>query len=143
MLARQDQLKRQRCQGARAGGRFSGILRTRHSRGGAKNDDHDRNTEIFVHDGYLRGFLVTLETVRLDLEPLARSVFCQTRNPPTNALALSPALQPAGNFFRLLTFPPPKTTSSGSSAAIRRAITSLTACSHFFCPRRLRPATPT
>src|SRR6266513_5917738 len=83
---------------------------------------------------YLPGFLVTVETVRLDLERLARSVFSHTRNPPTNAFRLSPALQPGGNFFRFLTFPPPKTTSSGSSAPIRRAITSLTAFSHCVWP---------
>src|SRR5262249_51341692 len=76
-------------------------------------------------------------------EGLCRLVLCQTRNPPTNAFKLSPALQPGGNFFSFLTFPPPRTPSSGSLAAIKRAITSLTASSHFFCPRRFRPATPT
>jgi hypothetical protein len=43
------------------------------------------------------------------------------RNPPVNALELSPALQPGGISFNLLTLPPPITTSVGSSAAINRA----------------------
>src|SRR5262249_52025652 len=77
-----------------------------------------------------------------DVERLCRLVFCQSRNPPTNALALSPTLQPGGNLLRFLTFPPPRTTSSGSSAAMRRATTSLTACSHFLLPNQARPETP-
>src|SRR5262249_15459992 len=48
------------------------------------------------------------------------------RNPPTNALSLSPARQRSGSFLSFLTLPPPSTTSSGSSAAIRRSTTSLT-----------------
>src|SRR4029453_3862375 len=91
---------------------------------------------------YPLGFLAALETAPSDLERLPR-LFFQMPNPPANALVLFPPRQPGGNFFRFFTFPPPRTTSSGSSAAIRRAITSLTACSHFFCPRRLRPETPT
>src|SRR6516162_3926410 len=58
-------------------------------------------------------------------------VSSQSRNPPRNALALSPALQWGGSTFNFLTFPPPKTTSSGSSAAIRRATTSATCWDHF------------
>ena len=46
------------------------------------------------------------------------------RNPPTKALALSPARQPGGSSFSFLTLPPPSTTSSGSSAALRRSTTS-------------------
>ena len=61
-----------------------------------------------------------------EVEELRRLFFCQRRNPPTNALALSPARQPGGSSFSFLTFPPPKTTSSGSRAAMRRATTSAT-----------------
>ncbi len=58
------------------------------------------------------------------------------RNPPRNALALSPAGNLAGSSFSFLTLPPPRTTSSGSSAAVRRATTSATCCRHFFLPSR-------
>src|SRR6187399_2223857 len=83
---------------------------------------------------YLPGFLVTLETVRLDLERLTRSVFSQTRKPPRNALSLSPARLPEGSPFSFFTLPPPRTTSSGSRAATRRFTTSVTKLRHFFLP---------
>src|ERR1700685_620935 len=44
------------------------------------------------------------------------STLCQRRKPPINAFAWWHARQPAGNVFRSFTFPPPRTTSSGSSA---------------------------
>jgi transposase len=44
----------------------------------------------------------------------------QRRNPPRNALALSPARQSLGRSFSFLTLPPPRTTSSGWRAPIRR-----------------------
>src|SRR5262249_12977695 len=50
----------------------------------------------------------------------------QSRNPPMNALALSPARQPSGSFFNFLTLPPPNTTSVGSSAAVSCSTTSAT-----------------
>ena len=56
------------------------------------------------------------------------------RKPPVKALELSPALQPGGSSFNLLTFPPPSTTSVGSSAAINRATTLATCCRHFLLP---------
>src|SRR6516225_30869 len=142
MLALQDQLERQRSHGSRTGGCFRSIFRARPRHRGAKNDDHERNAGqgAFMHEGLLYVRLWLSRWLLRDVELLRRLVFCQRRNPPTNAFRLSPALQPGGNFFRFLTFPPPRTTSSGSSAAIRRAITSLTICSHFFCPKRLRPA---
>src|SRR5262249_60797107 len=70
-------------------------------------------------------------------------VSCHRRNPPTKALALSPARHPGGSSCSFLTLPPPKTTYSGSRAAMRRAITSATSCRHFFLPRRSYPRTPT
>jgi hypothetical protein len=50
----------------------------------------------------------------------------QMRNPPRNALALLPARQPGGKSFSFFTLPPPRTTSSGSRAAIKRATISAT-----------------
>src|SRR5437660_1680982 len=61
---------------------------------------------------YPLGFLAAFETASSDLERLRRLFFFQMRNPPANALALFPARQPEGNFFRFFTFPPPRTTSS-------------------------------
>jgi len=61
--------------------------------------------------------------------PLARAASrgsSQSRNPPRNALLLSPARHPSGSFFNFLTLPPPITTSSGSSTAISRSTTSST-----------------
>src|SRR5262245_236546 len=66
-----------------------------------------------------------------------------TRKPPKNALALSPTRQPGGSSFSFLTFPPPKTTSSGWSAAVSRITTSFTVSRHFFLPRRNSPRMPT
>src|SRR5213078_330317 len=48
------------------------------------------------------------------------------RNPPRNALALSPARQPEGSSLSFLALPPPSTTSSGSMAATNRSTTSAT-----------------
>src|SRR5215469_15486502 len=56
------------------------------------------------------------------------------RNPPRNALRLSPARHLGGNFFSSFTLPPPSTTSSGSRAATKRATTSWTRRRHFFFP---------
>jgi hypothetical protein len=50
----------------------------------------------------------------------------QRRNPPLKALALVPARQPGGKSFNFFTLPPPRTTSSGSRAAIKRATISST-----------------
>src|SRR5258705_7063781 len=41
------------------------------------------------------------------------------RNPPLNALALSPSRHNGGSFFNSMALPPPSTTSSGWSAATR------------------------
>src|SRR5208337_5521001 len=65
-----------------------------------------------------------------------RSPSCHSRNPPRNALALLPARQPLGSSLRTLTLPPPRTTSSGSRAASRAAMTSSTFFLHFFLPTR-------
>src|SRR5215471_15031705 len=67
----------------------------------------------------------------------------QSRNPPTKALALSPARELAGILFSSLALPPPITTSSGSRAATRRATTSLTYRRHFFLPCFSSPRAPT
>src|SRR5262245_4007890 len=67
----------------------------------------------------------------------------QSRSPPRNALALSPARHRGGSAFSFFTLPPPRTTSSGSRAAIRRAATSATYWRHFFLPTRSNPRMPT
>src|SRR5262249_56759300 len=82
--------------------------------------------------------------VRVDLVPRSRrEASFHRRNPPRNALALSPSRQPGGSSFRSLAFPPPSTTSSGSRAATRRPTTSATFLRHFFLPSRSSPRTPT
>ena len=73
---------------------------------------------------------------------IAPLVSCQRRKPPTKALALSPSRHPGGSSFSFLTLPPPRTTYSGSRAAMRRAMTSATCCRHFFLPSRSYPWTP-
>src|SRR5262249_14599037 len=50
------------------------------------------------------------------MDGLPPRVSSHRRKPPRNALLLSPTRQPGGSSFSFLTFPPPKTTSSGSSA---------------------------
>ena len=93
---------------------------------------------------YLPGFLVAFETVRLDLERFARSVFSQMRNPPTNALALSPARQPGGNFFSFFDVSSSEDYILGFERGNQSSFTtSLTSLFPFFLPIRLRPATPT
>src|SRR5262245_41879159 len=67
----------------------------------------------------------------------------QRRNPPRNALLLSPARVPGGNSFSFLTLPPPRTTSSGSRAAIRQLTASATLRRHFFAPYFSNARTPT
>src|SRR5262249_29966477 len=67
----------------------------------------------------------------------------QRRNPPTKALALSPARHPLGNSFSFFTLPPPGTNSSGSTGAIRRSTTSVTWRRHFFFPRFSKLRSPT
>src|SRR5262249_30165028 len=67
----------------------------------------------------------------------------QRRNPPRNALALSPNRHRGGSTLSLLAFPPPRTTSSGWSAATRRATTSATSRLHFFVPNFFNPRNPT
>src|SRR4029077_3506928 len=154
MLARQNQLKRQRPQGPRSGGRFTAIFRARRSKREAECDDHDRNGDagLFWNDLYLLSFLGSFctapfsgvfETPPSDLERLPRLVFCQTRKPPRNALSLSPARLPEGSPFSFFTFPPPRTTSSGSRAATRRFTTSVTKLRHFFLPYFFTPRIPT
>src|SRR5262249_55506845 len=54
------------------------------------------------------------------------------RNPPLNALALSPSRHNGGSFFRFLALPPPSTTSSGWSAATRSSTISSTCFRHAF-----------
>src|SRR5262249_44012216 len=53
VLARQDELKRQRSQGSRSGGRF-GNFRARSSRPVEEYYDHDRNAGqgLFMHESY-------------------------------------------------------------------------------------------
>src|SRR5262249_3031842 len=77
------------------------------------------------------------------VEELPRLVSCHRRNPPTKALALSPARHPGGSSCSFLTLPPPNTPSPGPRAAMRRAITSATCCRHFFLPSRSYPRAPT
>src|SRR2546426_6456009 len=77
------------------------------------------------------------------LERRSSEAFSQRRNPPRKALALSPARQPGGNFSRCFTLPPPRTTSSGSNAAIKRATTSATLRRHFCFSHRSNPRSPT
>ena len=91
VLARQEQLKGQQCQGARAGGRLRVIFGARPRRPPEEYDDRDGNTGqgLFMHEGY---GLPDRETERL-----CRLIFCQRRNPPTNASALLPALHPDGS----------------------------------------------
>src|SRR5260370_789894 len=59
------------------------------------------------------------KTVFGRLECCSSGAFSQSRNPPRKALALSPARQFGGNFSSCFALPPPRTTSSGSSAAMR------------------------
>src|ERR1700692_752614 len=74
---------------------------------------------------------------------LSAGAFSHRRNPPAKALALLPARQPGGSFSSCFTFPPPRTTSSGSSAAIKRATTSATWRAQASLPQRSRPRCPT
>src|SRR5262245_7547393 len=64
------------------------------------------------------------------------------RKPPTNALAWSPSRQPGGSVLSFFASPPPSTTSSGCSPAIKRATTRSTCRFHFFVPSRLSPRRP-
>src|SRR5262245_58239929 len=66
-----------------------------------------------------------------------------SRNPPRNAWPLLPLRTPGGSRLINFALPPPRTTSSASSAALRRAMTSMTYLRHFLLPNRLRPALPT
>src|SRR5262245_32589489 len=68
---------------------------------------------------------------------------CQRRNPPRNALALSPARTPLGSCFNFLTLPPPRTISSGSIAPARRVTTLATSRRHFLAPYFSNPRIPT
>src|SRR6202035_5159666 len=77
-------------------------------------------------------------------ENQARIFVCRhRRNPPRNALLLSPARLPEGSCLSLFTFPPPRTTSSGSRAASSRLTTSLTNLLHFCFPYFFIPRIPT
>ncbi len=70
-------------------------------------------------------------------------VSSHSRKPPRNALALSPALQRSGSFFKFLTSPPPSTMSSTWILVRKSATISSTRFRHFFLPNLLRPRTPT
>src|SRR6185369_16599574 len=54
----------------------------------------------------------------------AAALSAHRRNPPGNALVFAPKRHFGGSSDRLRALPPPRITSSGSSAATRRAITS-------------------
>src|SRR5438445_12179998 len=79
-------------------------------------------------------FFLWLDRVRVpscerrftEVELFSATAFSHRRNPPRNALALSPARQPAGSFLSFRALPPPSTTSSGSRAATRRFTASVT-----------------
>src|SRR5580693_5608145 len=84
-----------------------------------------------------------LEGVVAGLEVRAAVASSQSRNPPTKALALSPARQPGGRVSSCFTLPPPRTTSSGSRAAIKWATTSAALRCHLCFPNRSNPRWPT
>src|SRR5262245_48838457 len=146
--AGQGQLERRWRQGAGGGGGRRGVLGT----GDSRPIEEHRHGDEEEHPGgrpslYWPSFTLLFDAhgcAFMAVEELPSFVCsCHRRNPPTKALALSPARQPGGSSCSLLTLPPPKTTYSGSRAAMRRAITSATSCRHFFLPSRLYPRTPT
>ena len=80
-------------------------------------------------------------TNRFALPDLALSA--HRRNPPGNASALSPRRHRGGSCAMCCGLPPPNTTSSGCSAAVRRTMTSVTRVRHLLLPSLLSAASPT